>query len=270
MIYRFVIDGGPWMLPILGASVIGLALSLERTWYWLIQALVRDRALRSRLRSGDHAPPGQTIRDPVARVLVEAVRRPDDLGIASARAEAILRESKAYLGLLRFVGGTAALGGLLGTAIGVRDVLHHTADPAQINAGIANALHPTILGLAVFVGIHTAAAAFHALTASLATQLDENLDDVARIVRRGPLVPARLHPPHSATPGTSSPTPSGAEIPAAAAGDRLEKPESGRVASSRLDADRTQLARPEPVPAPPSSGPDAHELAQALAAAGGD
>lgn len=284
MIYRFVVDGGPWMLPILAASVMGLALGLERTWYWVLQALVRDRPLRTRLRTGDSPPPSQTVRDPVARVLVEAVRRPDDLGIASARAEAILRESKAYLGLLRFVGGTAAVGGLLGTALGIREVLQRTGDPAQANAGIANALHPTILGLAVFLGVHVAAAAFHALSASLAGELDEHLDDVARIMRRAPIVPPRsgtpsesvraLAPPPSLAPAApaspvpvASPAPVG-PAPTAPAASPAPTPASPSPVVV-VAVDRSKIQRAEPAPSP-AAGPDAHELAQALAAAGGE
>src|SRR3954468_17810557 len=115
------------MLPILGASVVGLALVLERAFYWMRVAASRDRSLRRRLLDGETPPPGQTVTDPVARVLLEAVRRPDDLGVASARAERIIRESKAYLGFLRLMAGAAALLGMLGTAVAAREAFRTTA-----------------------------------------------------------------------------------------------------------------------------------------------
>ena len=187
MIYRFVVEGGPWMLPILGASVLGLALILERAWYWLRLTASRDGNLRRRLLDGNAPPPGATVTDPIARVLVEAVRRPDDLGVASARAERILRESKSYLGLLRWTAGVSALLGLLGTAGAVRDAFHLTVDPLKQGALIANALHPTILGLSVFLGAYVASALFHGFSARLARDLDDCLDEVARAQK--PIIP---------------------------------------------------------------------------------
>jgi biopolymer transport protein ExbB/TolQ len=223
------------MLPILGTSVIALALCLERAWYWFFLALVRDRKLRARLHAGDSPPPsGQTVRDPIARVLVEAVRRPEDLGVASARAEAALRESKAYLALLRFAGGTAALLGLLGTTFAVREAFRTTVDPARLNVAIANALHATILGLIVFLFVHTAAAVFHAFSASLAREMDEHLDEVARVLRRVP-IPRPASPTTDGTSG-SRPTPE----PETSPGGRVE-PEVNHGPSSHELAD--ELAR---------------------------
>ncbi|MEZ0227080.1 MAG: MotA/TolQ/ExbB proton channel family protein [Planctomycetota bacterium] len=183
MVFRFVTDGGSFMLPILGASVVGLALILERAFYWLRIAGSRDSSLRRRLLDGETPPPGQTITDPVARVLLEAVRRPDDLGVASARAERIIRESKAYLGFLRLMAGAAALVGMLGTAIAAREAFRTAADATRQGTLLANALHATILGLAVFLAAYVATAFFHSLSSRLARELDDNLDEAARLRR---------------------------------------------------------------------------------------
>jgi len=183
VVYRFITDGGPFMLPILGASVVALALVLERAFYWLRLAASRDRSLRRRLLDGDAPPPGQTVTDPVARVLVEAVRRPDDLGVASARAERIIRESNAYLGFLRLIAGGAALLGMLGTAVTAREAFRATADATRQGTLLANALHATILGLGVFLAAYVATAAFHALSGRLARELDDHLDEAARLRR---------------------------------------------------------------------------------------
>lgn len=171
------------MLPILGASVVGLALILERAFYWLRLVGSRDRTLRRRLLDGETPPPGQTVTDPVARVLLEAVRRPDDLGVASARAERIIRESKSYLGFLRLLAGAAALYGMLGTALGARDAFRTVADPGRQGTLLANALHATILGLGVFFAAYVATAIFHSLSGRLARELDDNLDEAARLRR---------------------------------------------------------------------------------------
>jgi biopolymer transport protein ExbB len=187
VVYTFVTDGGAFMLPILGASVIGLALVLERVFYWLRLTSSRDRGLRRRLLDGDAPPPGQTVTDPVARVLLEALRRPDDLGVASARAEVIVRESKAYLGLLRLMAGAAALAGMLGTAIGLREAFRGATDPIKQGTLLANSLHATILGLGVFLAAYVATAFFHGLSGRLARELDDNLDEVARH-RRAPVM----------------------------------------------------------------------------------
>ena len=171
------------MLPILAASVIGLALILERAFYWLRLSASRDRSLRRRLLDGETPPPGQAITDPVARVLVEAVRRPDDLGIASARAERIIRESQAYLGFLRLMAGAAALFGMLGTAVMARDAFRASADAVRQGTLLANALHATILGLGVFLAAYVATALFHSLSSRLARELDDHLDEAARLRR---------------------------------------------------------------------------------------
>jgi biopolymer transport protein ExbB/TolQ len=183
------------MLPILGASVIGLALVFERILYWLRLAASSDRALRRRLLDGETPPPGQTVTDPVARVLLEAARRPDDLGIASARAERIVRESKAYLGFLRLMAGGAALVGMLGTAVMAREAFRTTADPLRQGTLLANALHATILGLVVFLFAYVATAAFYALSSQLARELDDHLDEAARLRRGGGGAEPKAEPP---------------------------------------------------------------------------
>jgi biopolymer transport protein ExbB/TolQ len=189
MIYRFVVEGGTWMLPILGASCVGLALVLERIWYWLRLASSRDGSLRRRLLDGEAPPPASTVTDPVARVLVEAVRRPDDLGVASARAERILRESLAYLGFLRLMAGAAAIFGLLGTALMLRDAYATEANPARLGPLTASALNPTILGLGVFLAAYVATAFFYGLSAKLAREVDDHLDEAARLSQ--PMIPAK-------------------------------------------------------------------------------
>jgi biopolymer transport protein ExbB len=183
VIYKFMQDGGTFMVPILAASVIGLALVLERVFYWLRLSASRDRSLRRRLLDGETPPPGQTVTDPVARVLLEAARRPEDLGVASARAERIVRESKAYLGFVRLVSGGAALLGMLGTAVMAREAFRVTADPARQGTLLANSLHATILGLVVFLGAYIATAIFSSLSNRLARELDDHLDEAARLRR---------------------------------------------------------------------------------------
>jgi len=205
VIYRFVVDGGTWMLPILALSVVGFAFVLERAGYWLKLAISRDGRLRKRLLAGETPPPGATVSDPVARVLVDAIRRPDDFGIASARADRILRESKSHLGLLRVIAGVAALSGFLATSVAVRDAFRLTTDPARLGTAVANSLHATILGLAIFLGAYLAAAIFQALTGKLAREIDDHLDEIARNLRRPPLALATVPAATSAASTASAP-----------------------------------------------------------------
>jgi len=178
------------MLPILGASVLSLAVILERFYYWMRLAASRDRALRRRLLDGDAPPPAQAVTDPVARVLVEAVRRPDDLGVASARAERILRESRANLSFLRLTAGAAALLGMMGTALAAREALRATADVTRQGTLLANSLHATILGLGVFFAAYVASAVFYSLSGRLARELDDHLDEAARARGFAPRTPS--------------------------------------------------------------------------------
>ncbi|HBP19676.1 MAG TPA: biopolymer transporter ExbB, partial [Planctomycetes bacterium] len=49
MIYEFIQQGGPWMYPILGVSVVGLTFIFERAWFWFRLWLAQDGRLRRRL-----------------------------------------------------------------------------------------------------------------------------------------------------------------------------------------------------------------------------
>src|SRR5687768_9491905 len=99
MIYKFMVEGGPWMLPIIGVSVIALTFALERAWFWVAMWLRRDLRLRRRLVRGEVPAPGTRSRDAYALVLLDLVTHPDPQ-LAVDRARMLVRDSKAHLKVL--------------------------------------------------------------------------------------------------------------------------------------------------------------------------
>ena len=94
MIYRFLQEGGFWMIPILGVSVVGTTFVLERAWFWFVLWLRRDMRLRRRLLRGELPGPGTRTRDPqslecFSEVASASSSRPD-LGILPASSRILL------------------------------------------------------------------------------------------------------------------------------------------------------------------------------------
>lgn len=183
MLYKFLLDGGPYVFPVLAASVIALALILERAWFFASLALSRDGRLRKRMLAGEPPPPsGAPVTDPVARVLAEALRNPDDLTLSWVRGQEALREARANLFLLELTAAGAAVIGVLGTALASRDVFRATADAAKLGAGLSLALHPLIAGLVVFLVAIAAVIVFRLCVSSLEARVEEAIE-VSRKVR---------------------------------------------------------------------------------------
>jgi biopolymer transport protein ExbB len=183
VLYRFLVDGGPYVLPVLAASIVALALILERVWFFASLALARDGRLRRRMLSGEPPPPaGAPITDPVARVLAEALRNPDDMTLAWVRGQDALREARANVFLLELTGAAAAVIGVLGTALASREVFRATADVAKLGPGLALALHPLIAGLLVFLAAIAFVIVFRLLAASLEARVEEAIE-VSKKVR---------------------------------------------------------------------------------------
>jgi biopolymer transport protein ExbB/TolQ len=182
MIYEFMVQGGPWMIPILLVSVAGLTFILERAWFWFLLWARRDDRLRRRLLHGDPPPADARTRDPRAEVLLCLALHPKDEELAVERARMLVRDSRANLKTIAVAAGLGSALGLFGTVVGMSQSFGSVSlsDPAGIVAGLKTALNTTVLGLIVYLGCYCAHALFLQTSANLSQDLEEDLNEVRR------------------------------------------------------------------------------------------
>ncbi|MGM0558866.1 MAG: MotA/TolQ/ExbB proton channel family protein [Myxococcota bacterium] len=175
-VYEFLSKGGLLMIPILGASVIGLGFFLERLW-----ALQRTRVIPQRFievvrnmlrekRFHEAENLCQTNESPIAAILEAGIQH---AGCErSVVKEVMLEKGERELFFLeRFVNALGAIAtisplmGLLGTVIGMIDVFQRVVnqagaggavDPGAMANGIWTALITTAAGLTVAIPVYLA------------------------------------------------------------------------------------------------------------------
>ena len=182
MIQQFIDEGGRWMYPILGVSVIGLMFILERAWFWLTLWMRQDLRLRRRLLNGQAPPPGARTNDPRAEVLLSLTSYPDDPDLALERAKMLVRDSKAHLKVLAIVAGIGSALGLFGTVVGMSESFRGVglSNPGAIVTGLQGALNTTILGLVVYITCYAAHAFYAQQSVNLGMDLEEDLNQTQR------------------------------------------------------------------------------------------
>lgn len=162
------LSGGPVMWPLLGASVIAVAVVVERAAVYTgfrlsFESFVRDvcdavrRGDRDRARQVAHGR-----RSPLARlaaVFIDEADRPAKLRRELLQREGgvLLESVERRLPLLRFVVQIAPILGLLGTVHGLLlafwglQALEGPIKPADVAGGIGSALTTTVFGLAIAI-----------------------------------------------------------------------------------------------------------------------
>jgi biopolymer transport protein ExbB len=161
----WLVKGGPVMVPILGGSILALAIFFERLWALRRERVVPDTFLAridELVAKGDHPAALRACRDadnPMAHVLAAALAEP-------TRPRAEMREAVEEVGKVQGAGlerwveavGTIAaiepLMGLLGTVFGMISVFQKVeelglGDPSGFAAGIWQALITTAAGLTI-------------------------------------------------------------------------------------------------------------------------
>ncbi|HEY8391836.1 MAG TPA: MotA/TolQ/ExbB proton channel family protein [Capillibacterium sp.] len=166
--WQIFLSGGPVMYPLLLCSVLVVAITIERVWYFLSQRGDMDEIRRIVFRLMEKNAPLEAIQylqkqnQPVARMFQAALLH---FGKSTSQIEATLREAgeqelrkmERGLGLLNLIITAAPLLGLLGTVTGiinslnVLSALQGVASPAQLSGGIAEALVTTAFGLMIAV-----------------------------------------------------------------------------------------------------------------------
>jgi len=161
------INGGPLMYPILGCSIIGWAIFLERIRCYRkthkgMQPLLNQ--VRELILSGNREQAITYCREktsPLAKILltVLAAGKLDRSQVKERADEVGSRETvelQRYLGLLATIANISPLLGLLGTVLGMIEAFNviaklGTGTPATLGGGISEALITTAAGLSVAV-----------------------------------------------------------------------------------------------------------------------
>jgi len=192
--------GGLVMWPLLFCSVLGAAVILDRTVFFLRLRTTNLRRLQDRvvgdLRRGDAEAALRAARSsdhPVARVAstyLENLDRPADLRTEIVRREGSLQLERVEkrLRVLAAISHLAPLLGLLGTVLGMVlafakiEGLQGAMKPADLAGGIWQALLTTVFGLVVAIPCMAAYHGFEGLADKIArrmqfivTSLDEAL-----------------------------------------------------------------------------------------------
>ena len=161
-LFAIVERGGLVMWPLLGVSVLSVAITLERMWFWWSLHSQREtqryRKLLKAFRNGDRTRAEECLEQPggvydqLARRLLED--GPDD-AIALEAVEDLRTQTERFTGLLSTIVTATPMLGILGTVSGIIqsfELLGGTralVDPRDVSAGIGEALITTAGGLIV-------------------------------------------------------------------------------------------------------------------------
>jgi biopolymer transport protein ExbB len=182
-----MLAGGWCMIPIIVCSILGLALLMERAWYWLVLRLGRDDELRGELLTLtiDRQKLERT-RDPVCRVVAQLLKHPEDATAATSLAESVLRETKTVLPVLNMIAGVSCSLGLFGTVLGVSLAFEAMAksQAQELALALAVALNTTVLGLVVYLPVYIGSTICNTLTSRLSFQIEQALNTVNLRLRK--------------------------------------------------------------------------------------
>lgn len=153
--------GGPIMWPLLGLSLLGMTLMVERGWFWLrTNPPGRGRRLGQLarlLRQGDTAAVRALVEnDPsvYGRVVAAMAGEGGGEAVAAEAIEVQRSRIERFMPTLSTIITAAPMLGILGTVTGIIasfNILSDeaTTDPRAVSAGIAEALLTTAAGLVV-------------------------------------------------------------------------------------------------------------------------
>jgi len=163
------LKGGALMHPLLAASVIALAITLDRLWYfWTLRSKELGRQferIEKLLSNGKRKEAGTiaaSIAGPIGKILQvgldPAEEEPEIIEERMAiHGEAMAREASKGLSLLALIPPVSTLLGLLGTVLGMvlsfqrLALIEGAASPALLASGIWVALITTVAGMAVAI-----------------------------------------------------------------------------------------------------------------------
>lgn len=161
-IFRLIERGGPVMWPLAIVSVISVAISLERLWFWArlhsARETARLRKLTRALRNGDRSRAEEClderggVYDRLARRLLDD--GPDD-SVALESIEELRGVTERFSSILSTIITASPMLGILGTVTGIIQSFEllggarAIVDPRDVSGGIAEALITTAGGLVI-------------------------------------------------------------------------------------------------------------------------
>jgi biopolymer transport protein ExbB len=164
-IFGLIERGGFVMWPLLIVSVISVAITLERLWFWgrlnSGRETARIRKLLRALRNGDRTRAEECLEEPggvydqLARKMLE--EGPDD-AIALETIEDLRGVTERFSGVLSTIVTASPMLGILGTVTGIIQSFEllggarTIVDPRDVSGGIAEALITTAAGLIIALG----------------------------------------------------------------------------------------------------------------------
>ena len=154
--------GGPVMWPLLIVSIVALAVTIERTWFWFNLHTGREsrryRQLLNAFRNGDRSKAESILRNPgsvydrLARRMLED--GPDD-ATALEEIDNLRTQTERFSSVLSTIVTASPMLGILGTVTGIIQSFEllggnqSIIDPNDVSGGIAEALITTAGGLVI-------------------------------------------------------------------------------------------------------------------------
>jgi biopolymer transport protein ExbB len=186
-----LVAGGPVMVPLMIASIVVLALSIERAIFWWRLKKQQKLIVRSALQLYKDDPDlaenklKQHLNVPIARIFLEAISlsnaTPNEFRLAlDGSTQAEMPSLKRFNNIFETIVGLAPLLGLLGTVTGlIRSFGSLTlgdlggSKTIGVTSGISEALVSTATGLVVAVFALVAANTFRTFYAQQVAYMDE-------------------------------------------------------------------------------------------------
>lgn len=158
--------GGVVMWPLLGLSILAMALVVERLWFWVktnhARRLVAVEQIARMLRLGKSEPARLLAQDD-GSVYSHVVRMLLDETLTDAVAVDVVQSQRSrlerFMPTLSTIITTAPMLGILGTVFGIISSFQILSDqsaltdPRDVGQGIAEALLTTAAGLVVAIGV---------------------------------------------------------------------------------------------------------------------
>lgn len=201
MFQDYIIKGGiEWMLPIVLLSVIALALTLERTFFWFCFFL-QNRRYRKELKqvtaspfSVDRAIERTSFSShPVMKTLHSFLVQFKQSNASSAEETAgnevdrIVTNSRVGLDVLTFIANISGTLGLLGTVVGVSMALEDVGlgDPTKLTEALSIALYTTVAGVMLFLFSYFAFFLFNKFSTALESELVYQINTIKSYTQIG-------------------------------------------------------------------------------------
>lgn len=198
MFYPYIVEGGLiWMLPIVFLSFCGVALVLERAFFWSVYLWrVHGREHYLKQFFGIPFQPQESIQicqnsqDPILQTLYEYLKSYESMPLdiaerhANQFAENRVAESRQFIDWLSLIANLSGTLGLAGTVVGISISFKSMAmqDPQGLASSLATALYTTVGGIMLFLPAYLCVFACQKASDNLENILDENIQKTKNIL----------------------------------------------------------------------------------------